>query len=77
MRARINHGKRGTAIDRLVKEYGFEYPADYYDYIIESYELGHRDQAISLFNRMKEPQQKSFLRNSEHQVLVWFIIHNL
>ena len=77
MRARINHGKRGVKIDTLLKRYEMQYPHEYYDYIIKSYEYGHKDQVIELFNLMKGEQQKSFLRNCECQILVWFIIHNL
>lgn len=63
MRARINHGQRGTDIDRLVKEYDFDCPREYYGYIVQSYENGHHDQVIELFNRMKGELQKSFLLN--------------
>ena len=63
MRAKINHGQRGKRIDQLVKEYEFEYPIDYYDYIFESYVNGHHDQVIELFNQMKECDQKCFLIN--------------
>ena len=66
MKARINHGKRGTEIDRLVKEYDFDCPIDFYGYIIESYENGHTDQVIELFNRMKGDLQKSFLLNIQY-----------
>ena len=61
MKATINHGKRGVKIDTLLKMYEMQYPQDYYDYIIQSYEYGHKDQVISLFNHMKGEQQKSFL----------------
>lgn len=83
MRATINHGKRGTKIDRLLKEYEMTYPQDYYDYIIQSYEYGHKDQVISLFNRMKGEQQKSFLIEVNHMGYIHgerlqdFIISNL
>lgn len=63
MRAKINHGQRGSKIEDLLKSYEFETPIEYYGYIIESYENGHHDQVIELFNRMKEAQQKSFLLN--------------
>ena len=66
MRARINHGKRGTDIDRLVKEYDFDCPREYYGYIVDSYANGHTDQVIELFNRMKGDLQKSYLLNVEH-----------
>lgn len=63
MRARINHGKRGTAIERLLRTYEFECPMDYYQYIIDSYVNGHHGQVIELFNRMKEYDQKTLLLN--------------
>ena len=63
MRAKINHGQRGSKLEDLLKSYEFETPIEYYGYIIESYENGHHDQVIELFNRMKETQQKSFLLN--------------
>lgn len=63
MKAKINHGQRGKRIDQLVKEYEFEYPREFYNYILESYEDGHHDQVIELFNQMKEYDQKSFLLN--------------
>lgn len=66
MRARINHGNRGTDIDRLVKEYDFDCPREYYGYIIDSYVCGHTDQVIELFNRMKGDLQKSYLLNVQH-----------
>lgn len=63
MRARINHGTRGTNIDRLVKEYDFDCPREFYGYIVDSYVNGHTDQVVELFNRMKGDLQKSFLLN--------------
>jgi len=63
MRAKINHGQRGKSIDKLAKSYDFEHPSQFYAYIIESYENGHYDQVIELFNEMKENYQKSFLLN--------------
>ncbi len=63
MRAIINHGNRGTDIDRLVKEYDFDCPREYYGYIVDSYVYGHDEQVIELFNRMKGDLQKSFLLN--------------
>lgn len=66
MRAKINHGNRGTDIDRLVKEYDFDYLREYYGYIVDSYANGHHDQVIELFNRMKGDLQKSYLLNVEH-----------
>ncbi len=83
MRAQINHGKRGVKIDTLLKMYEMTYPQDYYDYIIQSYEYGHMDQVISLFNCMKGEQQKSFLMNVNHMGYIKgerlhdFIISNL
>lgn len=80
MRAKINHGNRGTKIDTLVKRYEFEYPYQYYDYIYESYMLGHYDQAVELFNAMKGEQQKSFLLNAALQYgsnICNFIINRL
>ena len=55
MKARINHG-RGRALP----------PRDYGDVtwtqlMVESVRLGHNDQAIEYFNRMKEYEQKNFL----------------
>lgn len=66
MRARINHGKRGTDIYRLVKEYDFDCPGEFYGYIVDSYANGHKEQVIELFNRMKGDLQKSFLLSIEH-----------
>lgn len=66
MRATINHGKRGVKIDTLLKRYEMQYPQDYYDYIIQSYEYGHMNQVIELFNSMKGDQQKDFLMNVTH-----------
>lgn len=63
MRAKINHGQRGTDIDKLVKEFEFRCPADYDEYIVESYVNGRDDQVIELFNRMKGDRQRSFLLN--------------
>lgn len=65
-RARINHGRRGKKIDSLLKTYEMQYPQDYYDYIIQSYEYGHKEQVIDLFNAMKGEQQKSFLTEVNH-----------
>lgn len=65
MRAKINHGKRGTDINRLVEEYDFDCPREYYGYIVNSYVNGHTDQCIELFNRMKGDLQKNFLLNIE------------
>ena len=50
-------------MENLLKEYEFEEPQEYFGYIIESYENGHHDQVIELFNQMKETMQKSFLLN--------------
>lgn len=66
MKARINHGSRGTNIDSLLRSYGMQYPQDYYDMIIKSYDNGNFDQCIEQFNRMKGEQQKSFLVNVNH-----------
>lgn len=83
MRARINHGQRGTGIDRLLRQYEMQYPVEYYDYIIQSFEFGHYDQVIELFNRMKGVQQKDFLINVDHmgyingERLHNYIINNL
>ena len=65
MRAKINHGQRGTDIGCLVKEYDFDCPREYFGYIVQSYENGHHDQVIELFNRMKGELQKSFLLSIE------------
>lgn len=64
MRAIINHGRRGTRIETLLKRYEFEHPMQYFDYIIESYINGHKAQAIELFNLMKIDEQKTFLLNA-------------
>lgn len=83
MRAKINHGRRGIKIDTLLKRYEFEYPQDYYDYIIQSYEYGHKAQVIELFNLMKEDDQKTFLLNVERMATIYgekvhdLIIQNL
>lgn len=83
MRARINHEGRGTKIDTLLRQYEMKYPQDYYDYIIQSFEFGHFDQVIELFNRMKGVQQKDFLINVDHMGYIYgerlhnYIINNL
>lgn len=61
MKARINHGKRGRNINSLSKSYDFSSPAEFYDYIIESYIIGHKEQVIDLFNQMKAKNQQEFL----------------
>ena len=63
MRAKINHGQRGLKIETLLKRYEMEYPSEYYDMIVESYENGNFDQCIEEFNAMKEYDQKTFLLN--------------
>lgn len=77
MKAKINQGRRGKSIDRLVKAFEFQYPADYYGYICESYLNGHRQQVIDLFNMMKAEQQKAFLLNYGDEKVVRFIIECL
>lgn len=83
MKAIIHHGNAGTKIERLLKRYEMTYPQDYYDYIIQSYEYGHMNQVIELFNSMKGEQQKDFLMNVTHmghilgERLQDFIISNL
>lgn len=66
MRAKINHGTRGTDIDRLVKEYDFDCPREFYGYIVDSYANGHKEQVVELFNRMKGDLQKNFLLNIQY-----------
>lgn len=61
MKARINHGRRGRNINSLSKSYDFISPSEFYDYIIESYILGHKEQVIDLFNQMKAKDQQEFL----------------
>lgn len=58
MKARINHGKRGRNINSLSS---LSSPAEFYDYIIGSYILGHKEQVIDLFNQMKAKNQQEFL----------------
>lgn len=65
MRAKINRGQLGTDINRLVKEYDFDCPREYYGHIVDSYVNGNNDQVIELFNRMKGDLQKNFLLNVE------------
>ncbi len=83
MRARINHGRRGKSIDRLLIEYDLRVPRDYHDAIIESYANGNHEQVITLFNLMKEYDQKTFLLNCAHMCRIYgekvhdFIIKNL
>lgn len=77
MRARINHGQRGTKIETLLKQYEFEYPQQYYDYIIESYINGHKAQAIVLFSLMKEHEQKTFLLNASAMGAYGERVHDL
>lgn len=66
MRAKINHGQRGVKIDTLLKRYEFEYPQEFYDYILDSYANGLKEQVIELFNEMKGDIQKAFLMNVCH-----------
>ena len=73
----IHHGKAGRSIDRLVKEYEFKYPYQYWMYIIDSYYNGHKQQAIELFNAMRGENQKAMLLNCENPRFVEFIILNL
>ena len=61
MEARINHGNRGTKIESLCKQLGFQWPSEYYEYIDDSYENGNKSQVIELFNAMKHDQQVTFL----------------
>lgn len=62
MRAKINHGNRGTSIDRLIDSYDeFIHPVDYYNHIESSYVNGNFYQCVELFNRMKHEQQITFL----------------
>lgn len=82
-RARINHGNRGMCRDKLLRSYGFEYPMEYYDMIVASYENGNFDQCIEQFNRMAAYDQKFFLRNVSHmgyvlgEQVLYHIIDNL
>jgi len=79
MRAKINRGKAGRSIDRLVKEYGFKYPYQYWMYILDTFIGGNKDQSIKLFNQMKGDYQKTMLLNldSEGSSFKDFIIQNL
>lgn len=83
MKAKINHGSRGTKIETLLKRYGFEYPQEYYDMIIESYINGNFDQCIEEFSAMKAENQKTFLANVtamgyiQGERVQFFIINNL
>lgn len=78
MRAKINHGQRGTKIETLLKRYApeFIHPVDYYDYIERSYVWGNFDMCIELFNEMKREQQITFLTEYA-EVSKDFIIKNL
>lgn len=83
IRARINHGNRGTSLFALARSYELEYAGQYYDMIVESYENGNHDQCIEQFNRMKAYDQKYFLRNVGHmgyvlgEQVLYYIIDNL
>ena len=50
-------------VETLAKEYGWEYPADYYNYIVDSLINGQRSQVRSLFNRMHDDDKQNFLIN--------------
>jgi hypothetical protein len=41
---------------KTIKDYGFQYLTDYYDYIIESEINGQRSQARELINSLSKPQ---------------------
>lgn len=71
MRAKINHGRKGYKIETLLRKYEFKCPREWYDYIIESYENGHTDQVIELFNLMKEYDQKTFLLNVSYSANIF------
>lgn len=77
MKAKINHGNRGKKIEDLCKQLGLEYPADYFEYIEESYENGNKSQVIELFNAMKHDQQVTFLCEYARLNTELFIIKNL
>jgi len=50
--------------DTLAKEYELgEYPADYYNYIVDSLINGQRSQVRNLFNQMHDDDQQNFLIN--------------
>ena len=63
MKARINdfNGRRGKKIETLLKTYGWQYPAQYYDYIDASFLNGNFEQVIELFNDMKHTNQIIYL----------------
>lgn len=78
MRAKINHGQRGTKIETLLKRYDeFKYPSQYFWHIEESYQNGNFDQTIELFNEMKRAQQMTFLLEYAGVEVKDFIIKNL
>lgn len=79
MRAKINHGNRGTEIGILCRRYGFELPYQYWRYILDQFVYGNFDQAIDLFNAMKGESQKSMLLNLDDsgESFKDFIIENL
>jgi len=49
--------------ETLAKEYGWEYPSDYYEYIVKSLINGQRRQVRDLFNQMHDDDQQNFLIN--------------
>lgn len=49
-------------IERLLKDYEFEHSHQYYDYIIDSYINGQRQQAANLFNQMQKFHQRFFMK---------------
>lgn len=79
MKAKINHGNRGTKIERLIKRYDdcMTYPSDYYDYIDASYKNGNFNQVIELFNDMKHDQQVTYLAEYASDGARMLIIRNL
>ena len=45
----------------LAKEYGWDYPSQYFEYIVESLINGQRQQVRDLFNRMSPDSKDVFL----------------
>lgn len=58
MKAKINHGNRGTKVPP--KDYG---ETTWTELMLDSLVNGHLDQVIYYFNRMKRDEQINFLLN--------------
>ena len=51
-----------SVIERLIEEYGLSSPEDYYDYIVQSYVNGQKQQARMLFRALTMPEREACLQ---------------